>query len=52
MMFRFGLGSVDKLTTKQIAQILNIKESKAKTVQNPAIEVLHHSQPQMREYLA
>ncbi|BBD62810.1 sigma-70 (plasmid) [Nostoc sp. HK-01] len=52
LMFRFGLGSVDKLTTKQIAQRLNIKESKVKTVQNRAIKVLHGSQPQMREYLA
>ncbi|MBD2683516.1 MULTISPECIES: sigma-70 domain-containing protein [Nostoc] len=52
LMFRFGLGSVDKLTTKQIAQRLNIKESKMKTVQNRAIKVLHRKQPQMREYLA
>lgn len=51
LMFRFGLDSVDKLTTKQIAQRLNIKESKVKTVQNRAIKVLHGSQPQMREYL-
>lgn len=52
LMFRFGLGSADKLTTKQIAQRLNIKESKVKTVQNRAIKVLHGSQTQMREYLA
>ncbi|MBD2496702.1 RpoD/SigA family RNA polymerase sigma factor [Nostoc sp. FACHB-280] len=51
LMFRFGLGSVDKLTTKQIAQKLNIKESKVRTAQNRAIKVLHGSQSQMREYL-
>ncbi|WP_242063075.1 sigma factor-like helix-turn-helix DNA-binding protein [Nostoc sp. FACHB-145] len=52
LMFRFGLGSVDKLTTKQIAQRLNIKESKVGAVQRQAIKVLHRKQPQMREYLA
>ncbi|MBD2472294.1 RpoD/SigA family RNA polymerase sigma factor [Nostoc sp. FACHB-145] len=52
LMFRFGLGSVDKLTTKQIAQRLNIKESKVKTVQNRAIKLLYSQQQQMKEYLA
>lgn len=52
LMFRFGLGSVDKLTTKQIAQRLNIKESKVRTVQNRALKLLHSQQQQMQEYLA
>ncbi|BBD63385.1 sigma-70 (plasmid) [Nostoc sp. HK-01] len=51
LMFYFGLGSVDKLTKKQIAQKLNIKESKVRSVQTQAIKVLHRKQPQMREYL-
>ncbi|MBD2452391.1 RpoD/SigA family RNA polymerase sigma factor [Nostoc sp. FACHB-152] len=51
LMFRFGLGNVGKLTTKQIAQRLNIKQSKVKTVQNRALKLLHSQQQQMQEYL-
>ncbi|ABA24823.1 Sigma-70 (plasmid) [Trichormus variabilis ATCC 29413] len=52
LMLRFGLGSVDKLSTKQIAERLNIKQAKVGTTQKQAIKVLHRQQPQMREYLA
>lgn len=36
LMFRFGLGSVDKLSTKQIAERLNIKQAKVGTTQKQA----------------
>ncbi|WP_338421251.1 sigma-70 family RNA polymerase sigma factor [Nostoc parmelioides] len=52
LMLRFGLGSVGKLSTKQIAERLNIKQAKVGTTQKQAIKVLHRQQPQMREYLA
>lgn len=49
---RFGLGRVGKLSTKQIAERLNIKQAKVGTTQKQAIKVLHRQQQQMREYLA
>ncbi|BAY73402.1 sigma-70 (plasmid) [Trichormus variabilis NIES-23] len=52
LMLRFGLGRVDKLSTKQIAARLNIKQAKVGTTQKQAIKVLHRQQRQMREYLA
>jgi RNA polymerase nonessential primary-like sigma factor len=52
LMLRFGLGSDGKLSTKQIAERLKIKQAKVGTTQKQAIKVLHRQQPQMREYLA
>ncbi|RCJ37972.1 hypothetical protein A6770_39965 [Nostoc minutum NIES-26] len=50
IMLRFGFGNERKLTTKQVAQQLNIKPAKVNHIQQQAIKLLRHEQDQLKDY--